>query len=135
MIGRFFFACAGIFLLALSYHFGAGTAISQSSTEVGGVRFGATIGLVAATNGDVYRDDHTVDGTNPQWTLRGHIPTTAPIVALGNESDNYVLAYASNGDFFSSSDFGASWELRGNVFNSTPVRIGSWGHLKNQYRK
>lgn len=90
---------------------------------------------MAATNGDVYRDDHAVDGSNPQWTLRGHITTTAPIVGTGNESDDYVLAYASNGDFFSSSDFGVNWELRGNMFNTSPVRVGSWGNLKNQYRK
>ena len=48
MARRFFFVCSGIFLLALSYHLGAGNATSQVTSTIGGVRFGATISLVAA---------------------------------------------------------------------------------------
>ena len=134
MARRFLFVCGGMFLLALTYHLGAENATSQVTSTIGGVRFGATISLVAASNGDFYRDDHAADGSNPRWALVGHIPATSPIVAVGNESDLTVLAYASNGDFFSSPDFGATWEPRGNLFSGVPATPESWGRLKHRYR-
>lgn len=52
MATKFFYVCAGIFLLALSYHFGAGTATAQApSNPVVGV---FDRGAVITANGDIY---------------------------------------------------------------------------------
>jgi hypothetical protein len=76
----FFFVCAGIFLLALSYHLGATSAVAQATgnsvvTDVGP-------GTVITSNGDVYVAPSVVSapGWYANWTRVGNVfgaPTPA----------------------------------------------------------
>jgi hypothetical protein len=130
----FFYVSLGVVALAVVFHLGAKSAQSQSAGQVGAVRFGATLSLVAASNGDVYLDHHASDGSGAAWTLVGHIPTTSPIVGIGNEDGNNVLAYGSNGDLFSSTNFGSTWQRRGNMFGAVSTMPTTWGRIKADRR-
>ena len=54
MAKRFFYVCAGLFLLALSYHLGAGSAVAQAPAN-------PIVGMASPTNGSV--TVVTADGT------------------------------------------------------------------------
>lgn len=54
MAKKFFYVCAGTFLLALSYHFGASTATAQAPSNPVVATFYGHSGVVTA-NGDVYQ--------------------------------------------------------------------------------
>ncbi len=68
----FFYACAGIFLLALSYHLGARNAGAQApgnpvvSLGIGG----GDSGVAITSSGDVY---YTSGLGYSAWTLRGNV--------------------------------------------------------------
>jgi hypothetical protein len=56
MARKFFYVCAGMFLLALSYHLGASTATAQAPAEQVAAASGGTIGTwVFTSNGDAYQ--------------------------------------------------------------------------------
>ena len=56
MARKFFYVCAGMFLLALSYHFGASTATAQAPASAVTAASGGTIGTwVFTANGDAYQ--------------------------------------------------------------------------------
>ena len=54
MAKKFFYVCAGICLLALSYHFGAQSASAQVKAPAVGVLFLGENMVVMTPNGDVY---------------------------------------------------------------------------------
>ncbi len=54
MAKKFFYVCAGLFLLALTYHFGARSAIAQAGATGFGFTADAGYLLVMTPNGDVY---------------------------------------------------------------------------------
>jgi hypothetical protein len=79
----FFYVCAGVFLLALSYHLGARSAGAQApGNQVVGVGIAATqslYGVMVTANGDVYTP--TSSQGFCQWSLCSNIfagptPTT-----------------------------------------------------------
>jgi hypothetical protein len=78
MFRKFFYICAGMFLLALSYHFGASTAVAQAPSNPVVASLGSV--MVVTANGDVY---HAVDtnGTGP-WTLVSNVFGGGPTPAL-----------------------------------------------------
>jgi hypothetical protein len=52
---RFFYVCAGILMLAVSYHFGATSATAQAGSNVTGITYsGAGSMFVLTGNGDLY---------------------------------------------------------------------------------
>lgn len=56
MARRFFYIAAGMFLLALSYHLGAGTATAQPpGNPVVGIAAGASGFIAVTANGDTYQ--------------------------------------------------------------------------------
>jgi hypothetical protein len=56
MARKFFYVCAGLFLLALTYHFGASTATAQAPANPVAAASGGTIGTwVFTSNGDAYQ--------------------------------------------------------------------------------
>lgn len=56
MARKFFYVCAGLFLLTLSYHFGATTATAQAPASAVVAASGGTIGTwVFTSNGDAYQ--------------------------------------------------------------------------------
>jgi hypothetical protein len=55
MARKFFYVCAGLFLLALSYHLGAQSAGAQSGSSVSGVFADGCNGMIVMTpNGDIF---------------------------------------------------------------------------------
>jgi hypothetical protein len=83
MARKFFLVCAGMFLLALSYHLGAGTATAQAPSNsivavIGTPRFDT---IVYTANGDVYSSPSGGLGTSP-WTQQQNIFSGAPVQSL-----------------------------------------------------
>ena len=56
MARKFFYVCAGLFLLSLAYHFGASNATAQAPSSSVAAASGGTIGTwVFTSNGDAYQ--------------------------------------------------------------------------------
>lgn len=56
MARKFFYICAGMFMLAMAYHFGASTATAQAPANTVVAASGGTIGTwVFTANGDAYQ--------------------------------------------------------------------------------
>src|SRR5437867_1805294 len=119
---RFFFVCAGVFLLALSYHLGASSAAAQSQV-ISAVGFDAYARPFIAVGHSVYE----LWDTNEILTF-APVPGTSPIVGLTDGK-----AILENGDVYQKDASGA-WSLRANFFGTTPALHESWGDLKARYR-
>jgi len=140
----FFFVAAGVFLLALAYHLGVQSATAQGAGQVTAVwpdgGLSVTPDLVATSTGDVYYGTHDPFASPGTWTLAGHIPSSAPVVCIKKTGSNpngleYAVAYDAAGGYFTSSDYGATWVPRGNVFGApTPATQATWGQVKAKYR-
>ena len=95
MAKRFFYVCAGLFLLALSYHLGANSATAQApGNSVVGVESAMTTYVnVVTANGDVYRVDAGQGGGGAlNSTYRGNIfgvPVQAQPETWGAVKDKY----------------------------------------------
>jgi len=95
MLKRFFYASAGIFLLALSYHLGAGSAESQapSNSVVAVESVVSPYSNVVTANGDVYRFESGSGGGVPLNAVdRGNIfgaPTNAAETSWGRVKSEY----------------------------------------------
>ena len=127
----FFYVCAGIFLLALSYHLGATTALGQSSTIDGAV---LNSGIFT---GAVGRTFYWRNRCNDELHEVPAIPGTSKIVATASAGSNcgggYYQAVLENGDCYGSD--GSSWLYVGNVLGGlTPAQRETWGAMKSRYR-
>jgi hypothetical protein len=89
MARKFFYVCAGILMLALSYHFGAQSASAQSSANpvVGSipVPFGTWYNAVVTANGDVYGSASPA-GNLSTWTYVSNVFTGSAPTAAQQES-------------------------------------------------
>lgn len=140
MTRKFFYICAGIFLLALAHQLGVPNARGQAGGVVVAVSDPGLGSYVVDASGAVF---FTLYGSNlapaPHWSFRGNISSSSPIVHIegaGTSSTGQDVehAFASNGDFFVSSDGGRTWSRHGNVFGApTPALRESWGQLKGRY--
>jgi hypothetical protein len=93
MARKFFYICAGMFLLALSYHLGASTAIAQApGNPLVGVAANQGGIFAAAANGDVYVFGNGGPNT---WHLSGNVFSSGPTPAL-RESWGQVKARYQN---------------------------------------
>jgi len=127
----FFFVCAGVFLLALSYHLAA----SSASAQIGALVQGASIQSIAP-----YTFPRATACVNRVWRWMGEsgglhtgsvpVPGAAPIVA----TDPYGTVILENGDWLKFD--GSSWVLIGNLVGGGPIpaKQESWGQLKARYR-
>lgn len=94
MAKRFFYVCAGLFLLAMTYHLGAKSAGAQAGGEVIGVSshfYSAGLAseyVVATSSGDVYRLQ-----TGGSWQFLGNAlgggPTPVTTESWGAVKDKY----------------------------------------------
>ena len=125
----FFYVCAGLFLLVLSYHLGARNATAQSGAlEGAAIDAGAAGPMVSAV---VNRTFLTFYGSGPPGSVAEPIPGTSPIIATSAANGSLVLL--ENGDVYSPAS--GSWELRGNILaGMTPATVDSWGAMKSRYR-
>src|SRR5262245_15731882 len=103
----FFYVCAGVFLLALSYHLGARSAAAQAPSFMECVTVDAPYGAWAVIGRQLY------NVTGGPLFVSGPIPGTRPIVACG--TSNVVL---DNGEVWEWS--GGVWNLKG-AFPGGPV--------------
>ena len=78
MAKRFFFVCAGLFLLALSYHLGARSATAQAGATGFAFSVSGPIACVMTPNGDVYAR-YTGNVAQP-----GTLDAAPPAARLGN---------------------------------------------------
>jgi hypothetical protein len=77
----FFYVCAGVLLLALSYHFGATTATAQApGNPVVGIMYGGGTSYLALTaNGDAYLSgDVATTWAFKSNVFRGSTPASQP---------------------------------------------------------
>jgi hypothetical protein len=93
MAKRFFYVCVGIFLLALSWHFGARSATAQApSNPVVGVAGGNGAWMVVTANGDTYMLSAFVQ-PGPCWTSNCNVfaggPTPARQESFGSVKARY----------------------------------------------
>jgi hypothetical protein len=92
MARKFFYICAGMFLLALSYHFGASTAVAQAPSNPVVATWGSAL-IVFTANGDVYM---SASGTSSgPWVHESNVFTGGPTPAL-HESWGQVKARYQN---------------------------------------
>jgi hypothetical protein len=138
---KFFYVCAGLLCLVLTYQVGARNASAQAGGLIESPASfnyhpltGYTVSFV--TNRQLYT---SVWLPNSQWqvpaqTAGGPIPGSSPVVALmaaGGPSGATVLL--ANGDLYR---MGNSWEYQGNLLGGapTPAVRESFGQLKARYR-
>ncbi len=135
MLRKLFYALTSILVLALVYHFGASTALSQSGAIIQGacVDWAGTGGTVIS--GVVGRTfyKYTMSGGKMQGDALGLlVPGTSPIIATSGAQPIVLL---ENGDIYSIRD-GTQWVYEGNLIGAlTPATQPTWGQLKAQYRK
>ena len=94
MARKFFYVCAGLFLLALSYHLGAGTATAQApgNPVVGITSLGVSTYVVVTANGDLYGTDN---GPGGPWTHKANVFSGGPTPAQ-HESWGQLKAHYRN---------------------------------------
>jgi hypothetical protein len=129
MAHKFFLICAGMFLLALSYHLGANTATAQSGQIDGGCVVLSGLGNGWRASGVVGRDFYTMMDNGSSTTLSPAIPGSQPIVdtdPMGRAvllGDGEVLKYTGSG-----------WVAIGSIFSGpVPALRESWGQVKARY--
>ncbi len=132
----FFYACAGIFLLALAYHLGAVRATAQAG------------GPYVVGSFDPDSDPLVIDSSGQMWMMgRANSPgvrvgpvslpksgtvleATCSVVA--GSFDGYVLYADGDAYMFDRTQ----WVFLGNVVGGpTPVTRETWGGMKARYRQ
>ena len=141
MTKRFFYVCAGVFLLAASFQLGVKSASGQSGhrAAVGELHFDVYQGLVA----------HVVDESGSIWgwssiaSAYGPLPAPkggTPIALGGAAGCQDVFVLYDDGDIWSTSSCSpepGTWSLVRNIFGEGATRAlpRSWGKVKADYRK
>ena len=133
MARKFFYVCAGMFLLALSYHFGASSAGAQ----------GSGLGLVCKLDGtDMYGTQSYCSPSGDIYQYwNGHWAKTSNVFG-GTPGARIVVSYgsgvalASNGEVFTSELKGwTPWTSLGfPAGGPVPSLHESWGQVKARYR-
>ena len=130
MARKFFYICAGLFLLALSYHLGAQAAQAQVGSDVQGAALAfVPAGFGVRASGVVGRVFYSMLDNGAIQALSPAIPGTQPILATDPAGRNVLLA---DGEVLQYN--GAGWNLLGNLFpGPVPALHESWGALKSRY--
>lgn len=126
----FCFVCAGVFLLALSFHLGATSARGQAGGA--GLMIGGEMGqvpVVGTPSGDLWIHNGV------QWyviaNIFGGVPDGRTIVSLAPH-----MAMASNGEvFYGAGSPGNAWvSIGAPPVGPTPATTQTMGQLKVRYR-
>jgi hypothetical protein len=128
---RFFYVCAGLFLLALAFHLGQVTANAQSSFTIEGGNIQSvqpnTFPRATACVNRLYRWMGENGVLHDEYPIP--VPGTERIVA----TDPYGTVLLENGDWLKFD--GSAWVPVGNLVGApTPARAESFGALKSRYR-
>jgi len=132
----FFFVCAGVFLLALAYHFGALNARAQGTgqfvgvTRLGGAGFYGW--AVIDRSGQVY-EERGDQVWHPAWSVPG-----VPVAIYSSPADGrQVFVLLENGDIYFGHSTNGPWPpvFFGNILGApTPLQRSTFGSLKAHYR-
>jgi hypothetical protein len=139
MAKKFFYVCAGLFLLAGAYALGARSAVAQAPGTVvsaGVVGTGNPPTIVSVSDRIVRFASAAVPC--PGAAIGGPIPGSSPVVwaGPGGGGGYYLVAVLESGDLYSQPSPGGSWTLIGNLIcgGPTPVKQESFGAVKARYR-
>jgi hypothetical protein len=91
MARKFFYVCAGMLMVALSYHFGASTASAQAPGNP--VVAALTANSVVTANGDVYYAPGGI--ANPPWLFASNVFGGGPTPALHGSWGQLKSRYAT----------------------------------------
>lgn len=131
MAKKFFYVCAGVFLLALAYHLGATSATAQGPAEIrtaaGSNFYGFAIGhqLHLAT----YDDANGLLRFGGPYT----IPGSADVVGIDFDGSGTV-AFLSNGEVYRAAGINGPFVSVGSMIGPTETARTSWGAVKQRYR-
>ena len=131
MARQFFYVCAGMFLLVLSYQLGAATATAQLGPLLEGASIQAvqdnTFPRASGCVNRIWRWMGESGGTPIEYPFP--VPGTSRIVA----TDPNGLVLLENGDWYKGVSGG--WALIGNLAGGGPTHSlhESWGQLKSRY--
>jgi hypothetical protein len=128
MAKKFFYVCAGLLCLALSFQFGAQSAVGQSTPVIEAVDCGS--GTVSAIVNGVWEQ---VDPTTGAIRQSAPVPVAGQVIATGS---SYGVIVYENGDIY---QWGggpiAGWTRTGNLVSGpTPAKAESFGSVKARYR-
>ena len=85
MARKFFYVCAGMLMLATAYQLGVTSVHGQSSATVAFAHDTGLGSYVVTPSGTVYSSLYgTVQAVGPRWSIRGTIPSSSPIVRIGD---------------------------------------------------
>lgn len=126
MAKRFFYVCAGLLCLALTYHLGARRSSAQAGLGIEGGNLGTW--NTCAVGRTFYYQVGGLFVPEP-------IPGTDRVVATGGAPVRVML---ENGDVYvypGDPSGGSSWQFVGNMIGS-PISVepSSWGSVKARYR-
>jgi hypothetical protein len=140
----FMYACAGIFLLALSYHLGAQNARAQGPGSFRALGSNHDYGAFVEFGGSLYQATPFPCSGGPGWrniTGLGVIPASVSpssivcltSIAYSNGCQNDGILLTDTGDFYKTD--GITWQFMG-VFpgGPTPATKETWGGVKARYR-
>jgi len=133
-VRKFFYICAGLFLLACAFAIGASTASGQFVVDAWDSGVSNTYSAV------IGRTVYILEGGHAPKAVAS-IPGSARVVAVGNLSPSVpeVGVVLEDGDcYYYGSSFGGgadTWNFEGNLFSGapTPALHESWWQLKSRY--
>lgn len=132
MAKQFFYGCAGLLMLALTFHLGAATAQSQVGNELVDTAWRQADGHAYAVtrSGEVWANP----GYCGTWTLVGHLPAgCVPACVLDGLVGGSLDIGCENGDFYTVQGSLPNIQLvLCSSLHGTPVtsRNTTWGTLK-----
>ena len=132
MAKKFFYLCAGLFLLVATYHLGAKDVGAQVQNTIWSTSyFDGTAGVV------VGRNIHWMDITVGGWAsgTLPPVPGGPEIVHFSVRSTGEGLVELADGSVFVLRQGSSSWQALGNILSGpTSARTQSFGALKAKYR-
>jgi hypothetical protein len=126
MAKRFFYVCAGLLCLALTYHAGARNATAQAPAECFGIDSERGAAVVV---GRMMYVRPLSPFTSPP-TIPQPVPGTEAVIACAPFS-----ALLANGDVYHWTGEPTGWTYSGSVYPlATSAEQSSWGSVKARYR-
>lgn len=135
MARKFFYVCAGLFLLAATLQFGAKRAVAQIQNTIWTTDIYDGSAAVV-TGGRVIQGFAILGGQSGPAVSLPPVPGSAEIVAFSIRPESQEgAAILANGDVYLKLYGASEWSLRGNLLSgATPVINSSWGDLKVRSR-
>ena len=134
----FFYLCAGVFLLALSYHLGARNAGAQVPGAITALAYSGTsyqTCMAVTASGDLYEWSN---GWQPRGNVFGGSSGGRTVVEMDGEmgAPYRFFALVSDGEVFALADNAPPYSFAsiGYPAGPTPVQRESFGALKSRYR-